>query len=58
MLKPKSENFKVKVMLYKLDAVSNKVISRCHASIKIGKSLFTQTAKNFFSQQRLSSRKT
>lgn len=35
MLKPKTHLFKVKVMLNKLEAVNNKVASRCHASLKI-----------------------
>lgn len=35
MLKPKTHLFKVKVMLNKLEAVNNKVASRCHAYLKI-----------------------
>ena len=40
MIKPKTQQFKVKVMLIKLEAVNNRASTRCHASIKIGTSLF------------------
>ena len=45
MLKPKTQAFRLKVMLNKLEAVSNKVVSRCIATFKIGTSSPTQTAK-------------
>lgn len=58
MLKPKTENYRVKVMLYKLEAVSNKVTSRCHASIKIGTTSVMQMENNYFSQQHPNLKKT
>ena len=58
MLKPKTENFKVKVMLYKLEAVSNKVTSRCHASIRIGKTSNIKMEKNYISRQHPNSKRT
>lgn len=58
MLKPKTHLFKVKVMLNKLEAVNNKVASRCHAYLKICKSFLKKKTKRSFSRYLLNSRKT
>lgn len=36
MLKPKNHLFKVKIMINKLEAINNKVSSRCLATLQIG----------------------
>ena len=51
MIKPRTQTFKVKVMLIKLEAVNNRVATRCHASLKLGTVSPTQTAKNSSSKQ-------
>jgi len=58
MIKPKSHLFKVKVMLNKLEAVNNKVASRCHAILKIGTIITMQTMMNFTLRPRPNSRRT
>jgi hypothetical protein len=35
MLKPKTHSFRLKVLLSKIEAVSNKVASRCHAFLRL-----------------------
>jgi hypothetical protein len=50
MFKPRTQNFKVKVMLIKLEAAGNKVSTRCHASLTIGISLFIQTEMSSISK--------
>jgi len=44
-------------MLYKLEAVSNKVMSRCHASIKIGTKSNIKMEKKCISPQHPNSKK-
>ena len=57
MLKPKNHLFKVKVMLSKLEAVNNKVASRCHAYLKICTSFSNKKTKRLISRYLLNSRK-
>ena len=46
MIKPRTQQFKVKVMLIKLEAVNNRVATRCHAALQVGTSFPTQTARS------------
>lgn len=46
MIKPKTQSYRVKVMLIKLEAVTNRVATRCYASLKIGTSQPIQMEKN------------
>ena len=57
MIKPKSQSYKVKVMLIKLEAVTNRVATRCQASLKIGTTSPTQTVNNNSSKLLLNSGK-
>ena len=50
MIKPKSQSYKVKVMLIKLEAVTNRVATRCQASIKIGTYFAIKTGINYSSR--------
>jgi len=53
MIKPKTQNFRVKVMLIKLEAVNNRVSTRCHASLVIGITSIMQMGMNNISKQLL-----
>lgn len=57
MIKPRTQNFRMKVMLIKLEAVNNRVATRCHATIMIGTIEITQTVMSKVSKPILSSRK-
>ena len=57
MIKPKTQQFRLKFMLIKLEAVINRVSTRCHASLKIGTSHPIQTMNSSFSKLPPNSRK-
>ena len=57
MIKPKTQQFRLKFMLIKLEAVINRVSTRCHASLKIGTPHPIQTMNNLSSKPLPNSKK-